>query len=207
MIIPNNSVNGRGGFSVRNNRLDDSTYRPVEEIPHDQMTDFIPPSPAPAPTRVAPVPGTSNIPTASGMAAAEGLNFNDLPRPESAMNPLPAMGGSSVLPESVLPEAPQIRVPANPLLPPQYQEVINYENLQYMIGFLRTQIGKYIRAEQLIGSSDIENRYGYLVGVGINYILLQEVNTKNIMALDFYNIKFVYIYYALPSIPTNSTTV
>ena len=83
--------------------------------------------------------------------------------------------------------------------------MINYENLQYMNGFLRTQIGKYIRVEQIVGSTVIEDRYGYLVGVGLNYILLQEINTQNIMAVDFYNIKYVYIYYSQPTLLTNAT--
>ena len=112
-------------------------------------------------------------------------------------------GSSSVVPESVLPEAPQIQVPANPLLPPGYQEFITYENLQYLNGFLRTQIGRYMRGEQLIGSSNLEERYGFLLAVGINYILLQELGTGNIMTIDYYSIKSLYIYYTQPSLPEN----
>lgn len=94
----------------------------------------------------------------------------------------------------VLPVAPTFKVPDNPLLPPGYQNILDYETLQYMTGFLRTQIGRYMRIEQLIGSDTIESRYGYLAGVGINYVLLKELATGNIMMLDFYNIKYVYIY-------------
>ena len=112
-------------------------------------------------------------------------------------------GTSSVVPEGVLPEDPQIQVPANPLLPPGYQEYISYENLQYLNGFLRTQIGRYMRVEQLIGSSTIEDRYGFLIAVGINYILLQEMGTGNIMTIDYYSIKSLYIYYSQPTLPEN----
>lgn len=112
-------------------------------------------------------------------------------------------GGSSVVPEGVLPEDPQIPVPANPLLPPGYQEFITYENLQYLNGFLRTQIGRYMRVEQLIGSSSIEERYGFLIAVGINYILLQELGTGNIMTMDYYSIKSLYIFYSQPTLPEN----
>ena len=108
---------------------------------------------------------------------------------------------SSSVPPSILPEAPQFQVPNNPLLPPGYQETIDYENLQYLNGFLRTQIGKYMRVEQLVGSSNVEDRYGYLIGVGVNYILLQEIGTGNVSAIDYYNIKYVYIYYATPQLP------
>lgn len=204
MIMPCNSANGCGTVSVRNSQLDDLAYRPIDGISYNQMTGFMPSS-SNNTTTTSPVPGTSNIPTASGIAAAEGLDLDNPAMPGSADNLRPSIGGSSVTPEGVLPNAPEFQVPNNPLLPPGYQEVINYENLQYMNGFLRTQIGKYIRVEQLVGSSVIEDRYGYLVGVGINYILLQEINTQNIMAVDFYNTKYVYIYYSQPSLPTNGT--
>ena len=104
-------------------------------------------------------------------------------------------------PDPILPENPQFQVPANPLLPPGYQEVLSYENLQYMNGFLRTQIGKYLRVEQLVTSSQIEDRFGYLVGVGLNYILLQQAGTGNITAIDYYSIKFVYVYYNQSEVP------
>ncbi len=203
MIMPCNSANGCGTVSVRSNQLDDLAYRPIDGISYEQMTGFMPSSSATA--SAAPVPGTSNIPTASGVAAAQGLDLDNPAMPGGANNLRPSTGGSSVQPEGVLPNAPEFQVPNNPLLPPGYQEVINYENLQYMNGFLRTQIGKYIRVEQIVGSTVIEDRYGYLVGVGLNYILLQEINTQNIMAVDFYNIKYVYIYYSQPTLPTNAT--
>lgn len=203
MIMPCNSANGCGTVSVRNNQFDDLAYRPIDGISYEEMTGFMPSSSATA--NVAPVPGTSNIPTASGVAAAQGLDLDNPAMPGGANNLRPSTGGSSVQPEGVLPNAPEFQVPNNPLLPPGYQEVINYENLQYMNGFLRTQIGKYIRVEQIVGSTVIEDRYGYLVGVGLNYILLQEINTQNIMAVDFYNIKYVYIYYLQPTLPTNAT--
>ena len=62
-----------------------------------------------------------------------------------------------------------------------------------------------MRVEQLVGSNIVEERYGYLVGVGNNYIILQELTTNNVMALDYYNIKMVYIYLSNPNLPTNST--
>lgn len=104
-------------------------------------------------------------------------------------------------PDPILPENPQFQVPANPLLPPGYQEILSYENLQYMNGFLRTQIGKYLHVEQLATSSQIVDRYGYLVGVGLNYILLQQAGTGNISAIDYYSIKYVYVYYNQSEVP------
>ena len=126
------------------------------------------------------------------------LPEQDIPPVSSETNPGSAAG---IVPPPILPDAPQFAVPLNPLMPPGYQEFISYENLQYLNGFLRTQIGKYMRVEQQVGSNSIEERYGYLIGVGINYILLQELGTGNVSTLDYYNIKFVYIYYTNPSLP------
>lgn len=121
--------------------------------------------------------------------------------PQQPQAPAPRPPGSPV-PPPVLPQAPQFQVPSNPLLPPGFQDFIDYENLQYLNGFLRTQIGKYMRVEQLVGSGSLVDRYGYLVGVGINYILLQEIGTGNIMAIDYYGIKSVYVYSNQTLFPT-----
>lgn len=92
-------------------------------------------------------------------------------------------------------ESPSISVPSNPLLPPELRQKLDYESLQYMNGFLRTQIGKYVEVEFLIGTSNRVMRTGRLIGVGINYILLLDVETQDIISCDFYNIKFVKFYY------------
>lgn len=94
----------------------------------------------------------------------------------------------------VIPTPPTFPVPANPILPPGYQEILNYEDLQYMNGFLRTQIGKNAQVDFLIGSNKMVTQSGRLVGVGLNYILLQEYDTESILTCDFFNIKFVRFY-------------
>ena len=65
-----------------------------------------------------------------------------------------------------------------------------------MNGFFRTQIGRYVRVEQLTGSNIIEDYDGFLIGVGINYIILQDYSSSNIRVLDIYGIKNMYVYYA-----------
>ena len=92
---------------------------------------------------------------------------------------------------NILPYAPTFNVPANPLLPPGYQETLSYDSVQYMNGFIRTQIGRYCTVEFLVGSSQIQTRYGRLVGVGINYILLYTAETDSLLTCDFYSIRFV----------------
>ena len=102
--------------------------------------------------------------------------------------------GGSLLP-TVTPEPPHFSVPSNPLLPEQYKEIISYENLQYLNGFMRTQIGKECLVTIAIGASGtLASRKGYLVGVGINYIILIDSCSEDITVLDFYSIRLIEFY-------------
>lgn len=97
---------------------------------------------------------------------------------------------------------PYFGIPTHPMVPPEYGQTIDYESVQYMNGFLRTQIGRGVRVQQLIGSGNTVDRYGFLVGVGNNYLLLQDISNGNIMLVDFYTVKYVYIYYSEPVFPS-----
>jgi len=89
-----------------------------------------------------------------------------------------------------------LNIPQTPLSTEMYTESLDVTDVQQFTGFLRTQIGRYMRIEQLIGSDTIRDRYGYLVGVGVNFIILQEAITGNIMLIDLFSIRLTYIYYA-----------
>ena len=78
---------------------------------------------------------------------------------------------------------------ANPAL---YQ---NNLPMEYLNGFIRTQIGRRVRVEFLVGTNTITDRTGILVAVGANYILINETETDDLLACDFYNIKFIKFYY------------
>lgn len=69
------------------------------------------------------------------------------------------------------------------------------ESIQYLNGFIRTQIGRRINVTFLVGSNTLEEKNGYLLGVGANYILINEIDTNDLTACDFYNIKFIRFYY------------
>jgi len=112
--------------------------------------------------------------------------------------------GSPEYPQ-ILPDNPTFTVPANPLLPPEYNEVLDYNSVQYINGFMRTQIGKFVRVQQLVGSNIIEDYDGFLIGVGINYIILQDYSSPNIRVLDIYGIKNMYVYYAEVQNPITRT--
>lgn len=72
---------------------------------------------------------------------------------------------------------------------------INAANIQYLNGFIRSQVGRRVHVEFLIGTNNIVEKDGYLVAVGANFILLNPLDTTDILACDFYNIKFMKFYY------------
>lgn len=69
------------------------------------------------------------------------------------------------------------------------------ESLQYINGILRTQIGRKVTVSFLIGTNTLVDKTGTLLGVGANYIVLNEIETDDIVFCDFYTIKFVKVYY------------
>ena len=62
----------------------------------------------------------------------------------------------------------------------------------YTPGFMRTQLGKLMCVECLIGDK-LELRTGYLISVGASYILLGTVDGTKTTYCDLYAIKFVNI--------------
>lgn len=72
---------------------------------------------------------------------------------------------------------------------------VTAESIQYMNGFIRTQVGRRAQIQFLMGNSDLVEKDGYLLGVGANYILINEIGTNDITACDFFNIKFIRFLY------------
>lgn len=147
------------------------TYPAAPAAPSEPAAPAVPSIPA-APA-APPSPAVPFMPTSPGTRPESELDF--------PVNPL--------LPK-ILPTSPNIRVPLNPLLPPGYSSIMDYEGLQYLNGYLRTQISRNLEVEFLVGSTNILKKEGRLVGVGLNYILLEDMKTGDILACDFYNIKF-----------------
>ena len=73
--------------------------------------------------------------------------------------------------------------------------MLDYNSIQYMNGILRTQIGRYVRIKYSMGTNGIEEYDGFLIGVGINYVVLQYYLNKNIQIIDFYGIKSLTVFY------------
>lgn len=77
----------------------------------------------------------------------------------------------------------------------QHPYPVTAESLQYLNGFLRTQIGRRVSIDFLVGSNTIITKSGFLLGVASNYILINELDTNDLTTCDFYNIKFIRFYY------------
>lgn len=91
----------------------------------------------------------------------------------------------------VVPNPPSYLITQNPLLPDGYQEVIDYDNIQYLNGFLHTMIGKQVECEFLVGTNNTVKEQGLLSTVGINFFVLVHPETKSSCVCDYYALKFV----------------
>ncbi|WP_312354632.1 hypothetical protein [Aminipila sp.] len=93
--------------------------------------------------------------------------------------------------------------PVIPLSSMDKREILNYgeipdemqNDLQYVNEFFSTQIGNYVQVDCYVGLDEMISKCGYLVRVGIDYIVLQDATTKNITSVDFWSIKFMQVYY------------
>lgn len=154
-----------------------------------QMAAAIPPQPVPTTAQVLPAaPATQ--PSAAMQAPYQQINFQQVP---GAVTPS-AIVPSSYAPGSTgfVPNTPPESFPITDLTQPM---PMTTESLQYLNGFLRTQIGRRVRVEFLLGTNTLTDRTGTLLGVGANYILINESDSDDLLACDFYNIKFIRFYY------------
>lgn len=102
----------------------------------------------------------------------------------------------SMMPEQHLTQQQQspLLAPTAPITPLTQPAAVTLTSTQYLNGYLRTQIGKRVNVEFLIGTSTLTDRTGTLVAVGANYIVINEIETDDMLVCDFYSIKFVRIY-------------
>ena len=126
-------------------------------------------------------------PGMSTPTTAIGSDSNDI---TSILSPLEGMSGSASaeLPMNNTEFSQQITDFSKPF-------PVTAESIQYLNGFIRTQIGRRVQVDFLIGNNEVITKDGFLLGVGANYILLNEIGTNDITACDFYNIKFIRFLY------------
>lgn len=85
------------------------------------------------------------------------------------------------------------QTPERGMLYPQMPQTL--ENKYYTPGYLKTQIGKLVRLEFLIGTTGpLIDRIGTLLDVGASYVLIQPIASNDTLLTDLYSIKFVTIY-------------
>ena len=63
----------------------------------------------------------------------------------------------------------------------------------YTPAFLRSNVGKLMRVEFLIGTNTLTDRIGILEDVGASYILLRSLQSNEVTFADIYSIKFITI--------------
>lgn len=151
-------------------------------------------------SETAPAAIPAAAPAAASAAGAAGASENTKreyqPLPYSQMTPYM----NNVAVQNSM-DPPTIITPQDPMTPSGFDSSIDLDAVQSLNGFLRTQIGRYMRIEQLIGSNTIQDRFGFLIGVGSNFIILQEITTGNIMVLDIFSVRLAYVYYSQPVLP------
>ncbi|WP_283608967.1 hypothetical protein [Faecalispora anaeroviscerum] len=145
-----------------------------------QMAAQIPPQTMPAmPATISPTPYQQQVSFQQPAGAA----------PSSALTQGTISGAAGFVPNQPPESFPGAITDLNQPMP------MTVESLQYLNGFMRTQIGRRVRVEFLLGTNTMTDRTGTLLGVGANYILINETDSDDLLACDFYNIKFIRFYF------------
>lgn len=66
-------------------------------------------------------------------------------------------------------------------------------NSNFLQDYLKTVIGRLIKADFLIGSDDLISKEGILKEVGSDYIVLEMLQSNGMLVCDLYSIKFIEI--------------
>lgn len=118
--------------------------------------------------------------------------YEPITREESEKYPTPAIVNEEIQNNDTKDIKSENGVTAEDLFVP-YE--VTRESLQYLNGFIRTQIGRRVTIDFLIGSDNLQSKTGYLLAVAQNYLLLNELDTNDVTACDLYTMKFIRFYY------------
>jgi hypothetical protein len=66
-------------------------------------------------------------------------------------------------------------------------------NPEYIPGFLVSNIGKLVRAEFVIGTTQYIDKTGILMEVGVNFFVLQDIASQARIMCDLYSVRFVNV--------------
>jgi len=84
-------------------------------------------------------------------------------------------------------------IPTQQVSPPTQEGPPPSTEEGYIPYYLASNIGKSVRAEFIIGSNQYVDKTGVLREVGINYFVLEDVNSRTNIMCDLYSVKFVTI--------------
>ncbi|AFS77979.1 hypothetical protein Curi_c09630 [Gottschalkia acidurici 9a] len=85
--------------------------------------------------------------------------------------------------------------PMQPVQPIEPEEPPVVRSRDYIQGYLRSIIGRYVKVEFILGTNMLMDREGTLLEVGIDHIVLREPETDDHVVADLYSIKFVRVFY------------
>lgn len=140
-----------------------------------------------AESNILPAKNSGMIPAALP-SAPSGAMPSAITTTSPAVMPVSGCGGQAY------PAAPgQSGTGSAPTTPGWTQLPTTVESPLFTPGFLRTQIGRKMRIEFLIGSNNLTDRTGTLVAVGASYVLIRLIDSDDLMMCDIYSIKFVTI--------------
>jgi hypothetical protein len=78
---------------------------------------------------------------------------------------------------------------------PQSMTPTTMESTYYLAGLMTTFIGSRVRVQFLVGTTGpLIDIVGTLRQVGANYIIIQPIETDDLMICDLYSIKFTTVY-------------
>ncbi len=134
-------------------------------------------------------------------------NFNpyqDFSNAEKLQNMMPMMGNVPLTqipfpePSMMMPQAGGPMMPGMPMMDPNMMQPMapplpeTFTNTMYLPGYLRTQIGRLVNVNFLIGTQLVD-RAGILTQIGDSYIVLRPLAEKFDVVCDLYSIKFVTV--------------
>lgn len=104
--------------------------------------------------------------------------------------------GQTGIPYTTVPSMPSVpSVPSTPMYPPVQEGPPTLMNIDYIPGYLASNIGRSVKAEFILGTSQFTDKTGILVDVGVNYFVLQDINSRTYIMCDLYSVRFVTILY------------
>lgn len=121
------------------------------------------------------------------------------------MAPPPQQQTQSISPMTPIGPYTDPSTPLSPSIPSPYSAPITPSTQQgpppvtesdYIPGFLASNIGRNVKAEFIVGTSQYVEKVGKLIRVGVNFFVLQDINSRTNIMCDLYSVRFVTILYA-----------